>query len=157
MAAAAPAHGGSAGVRSVVVILMAVARPRGAWRSHLVFSALAGVAVIDSVIATIIYTTSANDPNVNDIALGVSALFWVGVGVLALVALLIGRRRLSNVAVVALIFLTLVGATDALGALPSIGITVPRLGIDRTPRPSCSWRRCAASPRRPRSSFCLRC
>ena len=38
--------------------------------------------------------------------------------------------RLPNLAVVALIFLALVGATDALGALPSIGVTVPRLGID---------------------------
>ncbi len=114
----------------VLVVLMAVARPRGAWHTHLAFSALAGVAIIDALIATLVYNASANDPNVDDIALGVSALFWVGVGVLALLALLVGRRRLPSLLVVALIFLVLVGATDALGALPSIGITVPKFGID---------------------------
>ncbi len=114
----------------ILLVLMLVGRPRGAWHSHLAFAALAGAAVIDSVIATLVYTTSANDPKVDSLAFGVSASFWAGAGVLATLALLAGRRRLPSIAVVMLVFVALVGATDVLGAVDSIAVTIPRLGID---------------------------
>ena len=110
---------------------MVVARPRGRGIRTSPSPRSPAVAVINSLIATLVFNASANDPNVNDIALGVSALFWVGAGRARRAgAARRGRRRMPSLVVVALVFLVLVGATDALGALPSIGITVPRLGVD---------------------------
>ena len=115
------------------VLLYLVAKPLDRWPHHLPFVVLAIVAGADSLVAYITQRRlGSDDPLFDSKVSGITASFWLIVGVIALVALVALRKRLSGGLVAAGCFLVIIGLIDALTGLEDIGTVIHPFGLHST-------------------------
>jgi hypothetical protein len=117
-----------------IILLMIVAKPQAAaWSSKIPFVAVGFVAIADTVVGFIaVERLDAGDPLLNEKIYAISALLWMGLGAVSLIALVVRRGRLNGAWVNALIFIVLVGATEGLQAIPYVGTVVHPFGLSTT-------------------------
>jgi hypothetical protein len=117
-----------------IVLLMVVSKPqRAAWSPKVPFLAIAFVAIADTIVGFIaVERLDAGDPLLNEKIYAISALLWMGLGALSLIALVVRRGRLNGAWVNGLIFIVLVGATEGLQAIPYVGTVVHPFGLSTT-------------------------
>jgi hypothetical protein len=117
-------------VAAVVGILYFVAKPRGSWPNHVPFIGLAVAAILDSTVGYIAQRQlGQSDPLLDDKVTGVSATFWIVTAIVATVALLVLRRRLSGSWVTLLCLVVLIGAIDGLSGLDEMGTVIHPFGL----------------------------
>ena len=135
-AALGPEGGGLAELWfAAVVFAMAaglyfIARPRGRWETSIPFVAVATVAVLDSASGYITQVLQGSSGHLDDYIQLASAALWVAGGIVAVVALIARRGRLSTGWVVALVFIALVGVTNVVARIWVLGnFDNPPIGI----------------------------
>jgi hypothetical protein len=117
-------------VAAVVGVLSVVAKPRGPWPGHVSFVALAIVALADSTVGYIAEQQLGHtDPLLDDKVYGVSATFWIVTAIVAAVALLVLRHRLSGPWVAAGCLIVIIGTINGLSGLDELGTVIHPIGI----------------------------
>jgi hypothetical protein len=117
-------------VAAVVGVLSVVAKPRGAWPRHVSFLTLGIVALADSTVGYIAERQLGHtDPLLDDKVYGVSATFWIVTAIVATVALLVLRHRLTGPWVAAACLIVIIGAINGLSGLDEVGTVIHPIGI----------------------------
>jgi hypothetical protein len=117
-------------VAAVVGVLSVVAKPRGAWPRHVSFLTLAVVALADSTVGYIAERQLGHtDPLLDDKVYGVSATFWIVAAIVAALALVVLRRRLTGPWVAAACLIVIIGAINGLSGLDELGTVIHPIGI----------------------------
>lgn len=117
-------------VAAVVAFLSVLVKPRGGWPRHVPFVALAIIALADSTVGYIAERQLGHtDPLLDDKVYGVSATFWIVTAIVAAVALVVLRHRLSGAWVAAGCLIVMVGTIDGLSALDEMGTVIHPFGL----------------------------
>jgi hypothetical protein len=117
-------------VAAVVAVLCVVVKPTGDWPHHVPFAALALVALADSTVGFIAEQQfSHTDLLLDDKVYGVTATFWIVTAIVATVALVVLRHRLSGAWVAAGCLIVIIGTIDGLSALDEMGTVIHPFGL----------------------------
>lgn len=120
----------AAAVFAAGALLYVLAKPRGSWETSIPFAAVATVAILDTVSGYIAQLLQGSSGHLDDYIELASAALWIVGAIVALVALVVRRGRLSTGWCTALVFIVVVGVTNVIGRIWVLGnFDNPPLGI----------------------------